>query len=296
MRKRQNPIVITHKIRAVLSITSFPTPENRVKTSININVSIPRCDQTTHLLSSDCLPSIHLSRTITERIIFCLLICKTCSIDHSLPLALPRACLTAMDRKSSKDDSTSNCTTAQSLSIRAQKKILGTMAGSKNVAKLFIDDRSAQLLDTLFRLTLDYTDGNRRRAEKLLKHSIKSAIKFIVLLRNDQFDSPGQLEQCREFRKKLRHAAVTFTSFYEVEFSFDRGYLSGILRDCGALLVGILQPHLTGKSIARIQDVFQFYAAEEFLQWLFVESGEASRADLKMAVEDLHQLLHENVL
>ena len=139
-----------------------------------------------------------------------------------------------MERKASKEDNT-----ALSLSVRAQKKILGSVAGNSSLAKLFIDDRSAQLLDTLYRLTRDYTD-NKRRAEKLLKYSIKSAIKFMVLLRKDQLNDE-QLAHCAEFRRKMRHATVTLISFYEVEYSLDRTYLSGLLAECGDLMKKILE-------------------------------------------------------
>lgn len=44
---------------------------------------------------------------------------------------------------------------ARDIGLRAQKKILSRMAG-KNMAKIFIDDVTASLLDNLYRLAKQY--------------------------------------------------------------------------------------------------------------------------------------------
>lgn len=44
---------------------------------------------------------------------------------------------------------------ARDIGLRAQKKILSRMA-SKNVAKVFIDDTSASLLDNVYKLAKAY--------------------------------------------------------------------------------------------------------------------------------------------
>lgn len=48
---------------------------------------------------------------------------------------------------------------ARDIGLRAQKKILSHMA-SKNVAKVFIDDTPANLLDNVFRLAKCYVSQN----------------------------------------------------------------------------------------------------------------------------------------
>lgn len=44
---------------------------------------------------------------------------------------------------------------ARDIGLRAQKKILSRMA-NKNVAKMFIDDTTASLLDNLYRMAKQY--------------------------------------------------------------------------------------------------------------------------------------------
>jgi hypothetical protein len=57
------------------------------------------------------------------------------------------------------------------ISLKIQKKLLGRMA-KKNVAKMFIDDTSAQLLDNLHKLA-KYNCSNKKDAEKVVKQIIK---------------------------------------------------------------------------------------------------------------------------
>ena len=181
---------------------------------------------------------------------------------------------------------------AKSLSIRAQKKILATMVNKRSTAKLFIDDKSAHLLDTFYDLTLLYTD-NKRRAEKLLKYSIKTAIKFIVLIRNDQF-SKEELTTCQEFRRKLRLVANTIISFHEVDFTLDTEFLSELLKQSGELLKEVLRPHLTNKSLERVDQVFAFCADGNFLQAIFTD--ERYKEVRNVLVKDLHECLTEGIL
>lgn len=57
------------------------------------------------------------------------------------------------------------------IAMRAQKKLLGRMA-TKNVAKMFIDDISARILDNLHRF-LKMNCASKKEAEKVVKNMIK---------------------------------------------------------------------------------------------------------------------------
>ncbi|GAU95174.1 hypothetical protein RvY_06841 [Ramazzottius varieornatus] len=181
---------------------------------------------------------------------------------------------------------------AKSLSIRAQKKILGTVVNKRGSVKLFIDDKSAHLLDTFYELTLLYTD-NKRRAEKLLKYSIKTAIKLLVLIRNGQLTS-DQLATCKEFRRKLRLVANTVISFHEVDFTLDTEFLSELLKEEAVLLKEVLRPHLTSKSMERVDQVFAFCSDVGFLQALFTDERYTEQRNV--LARDLDDLLNDNIL
>lgn len=56
---------------------------------------------------------------------------------------------------------------ARDIGLRAQKKILSRMAG-KNVARAFIDDTTASLLDNLYRLAKQYVSISYLKTFQLL--------------------------------------------------------------------------------------------------------------------------------
>eukprot|EP00102_Acyrthosiphon_pisum_P024511 XP_016661721.1 PREDICTED: tumor necrosis factor alpha-induced protein 8-like protein isoform X2 [Acyrthosiphon pisum] len=89
--------------------------------------------------------------------------------------------------------------------LQAQKKFLGKVT-NKNVIKLFIHERNANILDNLYRLAKIYT-GNKKESEKLTKNIIKIIVKLSILYRNDQFDS-NELELANNFKDKFRELTM----------------------------------------------------------------------------------------
>lgn len=62
-------------------------------------------------------------------------------------------------------------------------------------------------------------------------------------------------------------------SFYEVDFSFDLPYLQKSLDECHKLLKSVVQRHLTDKSIARIDEVFEFFGDNKLLDTAFKQES-----------------------
>ncbi|KAF6208284.1 hypothetical protein GE061_016738 [Apolygus lucorum] len=155
---------------------------------------------------------------------------------------------------------------SRDIGLRAQKKILSRMA-NKNVAKMFIDDTTASLLDNLFRMAKQFTD-NKKESEKLIKNIIKVVIKIGVLYRNEQF-SAEEIRLAEKFKNKFHSAAMAVISFHEVEFSYDRAYLHKAMQDSHELLRQVVARHLTEKSLQRIDSVFNFFGNPQFLDAVF---------------------------
>lgn len=109
-----------------------------------------------------------------------------------------------MDAFSSKD-----------MAMKAQKKILSTMANKSSV-QMFIDDTTSEILDELYRISKEYS-GNKSEAQKVIKNLIKIAVKIGVLFKNNRFSSE-ELAVAHDFKKKLHMGAMTAISFYEVCF------------------------------------------------------------------------------
>uniref|UniRef100_A0ACB8F0V2 Tumor necrosis factor alpha-induced protein 8-like protein 1 n=1 Tax=Sphaerodactylus townsendi TaxID=933632 RepID=A0ACB8F0V2_9SAUR len=177
----------------------------------------------------------------------------------------------------------------KNLAVQAQKKLLSKMA-SKNMASIFIDDTSSEILDELYRVTKEFT-RNRKEAQKIIKNLVKVVVKLGVLYRNGQFNSDELLLMDR-FRKKVHTLAMTAVSFYQIDFTFDRRVMSSVLNECRELLHQAVNTHLTAKSHGRINHVFNHFADYEFLSALYGPS-EPYRTHLQRICEGLNQMLDE---
>ncbi|KAI2653975.1 Tumor necrosis factor alpha-induced protein 8-like protein 3 [Labeo rohita] len=181
---------------------------------------------------------------------------------------------------------------SKSLALQAQKKILSKMA-TMVVANLLTDDTSSEILDELYRASREYTKS-KKEAHKIIKDVIKIALKIGILYRNHQF-SPDEMETVERFKKKMNQAAMTVVSFYEVEYTFDRGILSELLMECRDLLHELVEHHLTARSHARIDHVFNHFADVDFLTELYGPS-EDYRLNLRKICDGINKLLDEGTL
>uniref|UniRef100_H3AUI2 TNF alpha induced protein 8 like 2 n=2 Tax=Latimeria chalumnae TaxID=7897 RepID=H3AUI2_LATCH len=181
---------------------------------------------------------------------------------------------------------------SKDLALQAQKKILSRMA-TKSMVHMFIDDTSSEILDELYKVSKEYTK-NKPEAQKVIKNLIKVAVKIGVLFRNSRF-SQEELAFAEEFKKKLHQGAMTAISFYEVEFTFEKGLLPAILKDCRDMLIKLVEKHLTPKSHGRIKHVFDHYSDEELLTQLYNPNG-PFKPHLKKICDGLNKLVDEGKL
>ncbi|KAK7886546.1 hypothetical protein WMY93_026167 [Mugilogobius chulae] len=133
---------------------------------------------------------------------------------------------------------------SKDMAMRAQKKILSSMA-TKSSVQMFIDDTT-----------------------KVVKDLIKIAVKIGVLFRNNRFTTE-ELAIAQDFKKKLHTGAMTAISFYEVDFTFDQAVMSELLSSCRDLLLKLVNTHLTPKSHGRINHVFNHYSDPQLLSKLY---------------------------
>ena len=189
-------------------------------------------------------------------------------------------------------DSDSGSFDSKNLGLKAQKKLLGKMA-SKKIAKVFIDETSGKVLDDLYRIAKDYA-SNKKVAEKLMKDLIKTVIKIGILYRNEKFSSE-ELAIAESFKKKFHFVVMTCVSFYEVDFTFDRHFLSRSLNECCIMLKQLVVRHLTEKSLNRIDNVFQFFGSPDFLESIF-NTDNSGNVILSRIVNDLHKMLEDGTI
>lgn len=190
------------------------------------------------------------------------------------------------------DNNNNSSVNSHSLALRVQKNIASKMA-SKNVAKVFIDETTGRILDNLYKLAKDYT-SNKKEAEKLLKNIIKIIIKIGILYKNEQFNNE-ELRICDEFRHKFHLLTKSALSFYEIDYTFDKQYLSEQLKKCKDMTHAIIKRHLTDKSKGRVDHVYDFFSDPKFLEDIYKSSG-PYRQTLGLIVEDARRLLDDGYL
>jgi hypothetical protein len=165
---------------------------------------------------------------------------------------------------------------------------------SKSVAKVFIDETSGRILDNLHKLARGYS-GNKKDADKLLKSIIKTIIKLGILYKNDLFND-YEFKLIEEFRNRFHSLSKAIVTFYEVDFTFDRVFLTRMCKECQDLTHKIVSTHLTQKSHARIDFIYNYLSNLQFLEYTFNVNSPTNRAVIKEIVQDMNSLMDAGLL
>uniref|UniRef100_A0A3P9L1I2 Tumor necrosis factor, alpha-induced protein 8-like 2b n=3 Tax=Oryzias TaxID=8089 RepID=A0A3P9L1I2_ORYLA len=205
---------------------------------------------------------------------------------------LPELWIIDLCRALTTQKATMDAFSSKDMAMKAQKKILSSMA-TKSSVQMFIDDTSSEILDELYRVSKEYT-GNKSEAQKVVKDLVKIAVKIGVLFRNNRF-SNEELRVAQDFKKKLHTGAMTAISFYEVDFTFDKTVMSEILSDCRDLLLKLVNTHLTPKSHGRINHVFNHYGDPQLLTKLY-DPNSNFRPNLTRICKGLNKLVEDGTI
>ncbi|XP_043231585.1 tumor necrosis factor alpha-induced protein 8-like protein [Amphibalanus amphitrite] len=176
---------------------------------------------------------------------------------------------------------------AKDIGLRVQKK-LASKISNKAVAKTMLDDATSQILDNLYRLCKNVT-GNKKESEKVIKNLIKVVVKVGILNRNEQFDH-DEMVLAAKFQRKFQMTCMTIISFYQIDFSYDRSFITKSLLDLKAMLSSLVERHLTDKTLARVEHVFEFFREPTFLDAVFARNSE-HRELLGKITKDLNTIL-----
>lgn len=83
---------------------------------------------------------------------------------------------------------------------------------------------------------------------------------------------------------------MAVVSFYELDFSFDKAYLTKSLERCRSAVQSLIRPHLTDKSHDRCEMVFDFLTHDDFLDCVFRQDS-AHKPALGLLVADINKSL-----
>eukprot|EP01147_Barroeca_monosierra_P006086 gene6086-7372_t len=175
---------------------------------------------------------------------------------------------------------------SKSLALRFQKKMLGMTVKSKEKVRGYIDDTTSDLLDLLYDFAVTDT-GDDKVAKKVLKDTIKIMVKIGLLISKSQF-SEKELGLLENFRKKVKHGALTIVSYHEVAFTYDQEYLSRTIQESRDILQQVIARHLTDKSKARVNNVFGYYGDGERLTRLYNDERYSGAGGKRSLVPTAH--------
>lgn len=184
---------------------------------------------------------------------------------------------------------------ALDIGYEVQRSFANKFFSNKNVAKGLIDDTSAALLDELYRLVKIYTQS-KKEAEKIVKNIIKISVKIGMLERSDKF-SGNEKHALLNIQRNLRTVAMTLISFYQVDHTYDRNFLIRYVSDLQGDLKTLVKPHLTEKSLGRIDQVLDFFSNAQFLDSLYVpHKNQDAAKQMGVLMDLLNKCMEEGVL
>lgn len=100
------------------------------------------------------------------------------------------------------------------------------------------------------------------------------------------------MTQAVRLKSSFHKVAMTIVSFYELDYSYDSAYFIKILNELQHLVTQLIRPHLTDKSVNRIQAVFQFCTRQSLVETVFKKDFE-HRDIVAKIVSDLNEILEE---
>lgn len=181
------------------------------------------------------------------------------------------------------------------VAYEVQKSFANKFFSNKTVVKSLIDDTSGRLLDNLYLMIKSFTK-NKEEAKKVVKNIIKISVKVGMLLKGEKF-SKDERDNLIKMQKNLRTIAMTLISFYQVDHTYDRPFIIKYLSDLEDLLKVLVSPHLTDKSIGRVEQVFGVVKNPDLLDSCYIPKKNDELHDIMgRVVEDMNACIEAGVL
>ena len=201
---------------------------------------------------------------------------------------------------------------ASAVAFNVQKNFANKFFSNKTIVKGMIDDTSAKLLDDLYNLLFafvsaislppenwsktNFQTNDKKASEQTTTNVIKITVKIGMLFRGDKF-SPDEKKDLQTIQKSLRNTSMTLISFFETDFTYDKSYLVRHISGLEDQLKSLVAPHLTEKSVGRVEQIFSVMKTPEFLDSTFVPGQKPEMRPLMAEViADLNACMEAGVL
>ncbi|VDL18330.1 unnamed protein product [Hymenolepis diminuta] len=200
-----------------------------------------------------------------------------------------------MSEQTKRKKSRSHCTLdARLIALRAQRKIACSFPNQTR--RLFLDEITCHLLDTLHQLVWQYTIS-KKRTDYIIKQLIKVNIKLYVIVMSTGLKKQ-QEESFAECREMLRTAALRLIQ--HVNSTSSEGIcvmerIQAAIRTAGTYARAIAEGHMSEKSLDKLADVVMFMSDEGFLTAL--TSKQPPYKDLVLEIaQDLQDSIDRGIL
>lgn len=98
-------------------------------------------------------------------------------------------------------------------------------------------------------------------------------------------------------QRHLRTIAMTMISFHQVEHTYDRNFLLSYVSKLREDLRDLVRPHLTDKSLSRIDQVTDYFSDPKFLDALYLPDRNPEVAEQMAKLMDmLNNCMEEGVI
>ena len=143
---------------------------------------------------------------------------------------------------------------------------------------------------------INFQTNDKKASEQTTTNVIKITVKIGMLFRGDKF-SPDEKKDLQTIQKSLRNTSMTLISFFETDFTYDKSYLVRHISGLEDQLKSLVAPHLTEKSVGRVEQIFSVMKTPEFLDSTFVPGQKPEMRPLMAEViADLNACMEAGVL
>ncbi|KAM7536238.1 hypothetical protein Aperf_G00000085103 [Anoplocephala perfoliata] len=178
--------------------------------------------------------------------------------------------------------------------LRAQRKLACSFPNQTR--RLFLDEISRHLLDTLHQLIWHYT-GSKKCADSLVKRLVKITVKLYVIIMCGEIKQQ-QEKSLVEFREVLRQAALVFirsVTSPTADGLCDLERIQMAIRTAGTSAETIAGGRLSKKSLEKLADVVSFLSDGKFLEALMSKQPAYNELAQEIA-QDLQDSIDRGIL
>ncbi|VDP91659.1 unnamed protein product [Echinostoma caproni] len=179
------------------------------------------------------------------------------------------------EQKCNGESPTRRRSSLHNLRFRAQKHLVGRMVTNRQSIKPLIGKKAYTALKQ-FELLLKSHMSSSKDVKALIRSVVKTIGKLGVVAKQNTL-TENQMSLARTAKQQFNTVALTVISFVRTDYTYNRGYLSQLLRDCEQTVCKCVVETLSSKSVDRINFVFDTLCDPTLMDNVFSLSAKAEQ-------------------